>query len=444
MKDWQDHMILSWPCRNTSKWGGIDLDLNWENRLSRMANNRIHGSIFSDLGAIEKKYKPVCLSIGEPATDFFPLEDMRVFFNAICDRRDLFGYYPYHAGFTALREWIVTWMHNDGIVPSWVTSQNIVLTNGSQQALSYISDLLVDEETCVAVEAPSYVEALRTFRRAGAKFVEIETDENGIIPESFENVCKEFNPSILYTIPNFQNPSGSVAPIDRRNTILDIANKYDVVIIEDDPYRYVSFVDSLPQTYIGLANENKRVIYLGSFSKLIAPGIRCGWMVLPSPIVGKMLELRNTIEMSLPAPMQFVVSEFCLNINIHSYLLKIQNYYKKRCNYLISSLDKYMVPSGLKINYPTGGLFVWSQMPGIKDDVDFVKYAIKNYGVSVMPGSIFYSKPGQGMDTLRFSFARIDEETAEEGCRRLALAYDNYIMDSEKIKNEERRSVIYE
>lgn len=403
------------------------MPVNWNNHLSTMAKERLSPSLLGDLFAIENEYKPICLSPGEPTQDLFPLEGLRPFFEKICDEPGLFGYYAYHAGHLGLREWINDWMHEDGVTAKWVTPANILLTTGSQQGLGLVGELLVDPGTVIALEAPTYIEALRAFRKPGASFVEVRMDDDGIIPESFEETCKKNKPSILYTIPNFQNPSGAVTSLERRKAILEIARKHDVVIIEDDPYRYISFMDHVPESYMSLAGEDARVIYLGSFSKLICPGIRCGWMILPEAILKKMTQLRHTLEISLPASLQHVVSGFCHQLDRKAYLSSLQSIYRQRCNSLVQNLKKTMVPRGLSMNSPRGGYFIWSTLPGIDDMRNFSEYAIREHKISVTPGYIFFTEPGRGLDTLRFSFAKISPEMAKEGCERLASAYDSYV-----------------
>jgi 2-aminoadipate transaminase len=403
------------------------MPVNWNNHLSTMAKERLSPSLLGDLFAIENEYKPICLSPGEPTQDLFPLEGLRPFFEKICDEPSLFGYYAYHAGHLGLREWINDWMHEDGVAAAWVSPANILLTTGSQQGLGLVGELLVDPGTVIALEAPTYIEALRAFRKPGASFVEVRMDDDGIIPESFEETCKKHKPSILYTIPNFQNPSGAVTSLERRKAILEIARKHDVVIIEDDPYRYISFMDHVPDSYMSLAGEDARVIYLGSFSKLICPGIRCGWMILPEAILKKMTQLRHTLEISLPASLQHVVSGFCHQIDRKSYLSNLQSIYRQRCKSLVQNLKETMVPRGLSMNSPKGGYFIWSTLPGIDDMRSFAEYAIKEHKISVTPGYIFFTEPGRGLDTLRFSFAKISPEMAKEGCERLASAYDSYV-----------------
>ena len=398
----------------------------WEDHLSTLARDRLSASLLGDLFAVENEYKPICFSAGEPTQDLFPLSGLRPFFEKVCDEPSLFGYYAYHAGHKGLREWINDWLHEDGVLPDWVGPEHVVLTTGSQQGLGLASELLVDPGTVIALEAPTYIEALRAFRKSGATFVEVKMDDDGIFPESFEEVAKKYKPSILYTIPNFQNPSGAVTTVERRKSILDIARKYGIVILEDDPYRYVSFMDQVPQSYISLSGGDARVIYLGSFSKLICPGIRCGWMVLPQAIVKKMTQLRHTLEISLPASLQHVVSGFCHQMDREVYFESLQRIYRARRDALVENLERTMVPRGLSMNAPRGGYFLWARLPGIDNMKNFCEYAIKNHGISVTPGYIFFTEPGMGADTLRFSYAKVSPEMAVEGSKRLATAYDAY------------------
>lgn len=399
----------------------------WEGHLSTMAKERLSPSLLGDLFAVENEYQPICFSAGEPTQDLFPLEGLRPFFEKICDEPSLFGYYAYHAGHKGLREWINEWMHEDGVAADWVRPENVMLTTGSQQGLGLVSELLVDPGTVIALEAPTYIEALRVFKKSGANFVEVKMDDDGIFPESFEEVAKKHKPSILYTIPNFQNPSGAVTSVERRKAILEIARKYDIVILEDDPYRYISFIDQVPQSYLSLAGDDQRVIYLGSFSKLICPGVRCGWMVLPQEIVKKMTQLRHTLEISLPASLQHVVSGFCHQMDKKTYFSGLQKIYMGRRDALVENLKETMVPRGLTMNAPRGGYFLWARLPRIDNMRKFAEYAIKEHKISVTPGYIFFTEPGSGGDTLRFSYAKVSPEMAKKGSKRLAAAFDAYV-----------------
>jgi 2-aminoadipate transaminase len=242
-----------------------------------------------------------------------------------------------------------------------------------------------------------------------------------------ERILSQNKVKLFYTIVNFQNPSGCVTTEERKKRILELASRYGFLIIEDDPYRYLRYEGEHEGSYIGLAQEEDRVIYLGSFSKIIAPGIRCGYMVLPSKIVGPMGELILATKLSLPAFLQRATWELLRNIDMKAHLAKLADTYRTRRDALHRFLQEKAVPQGMAYDLPKGGFFIWARVPWLKDCFDFAKYAVLEEKVGVVPGAAFYPDVlTADRSTLRLSFAKVPPETAEEACERLGRALARY------------------
>lgn len=402
------------------------MSVNWDSHFSTLARERLQSSLIGEMIKLVAKHKAISFTAGEPSADLFPLETLSASMEKAFKKPGLFGYYPHNEGLLELREWIVEWMRGDNLLPDWVDAGNVLLTNGSQEGISLATETFIDEGDLIALESPTYPEALLTFTKQGAHFVSVDTDKDGIIPSSLETVLAENRVKFLYTIVSFQNPSGCTTTTERRHQVLDLCKKHDVVILEDDPYHYLRYDGKAPESYIRLAGEDDRVIFMGSFSKIVAPGVRCGWMIAPSNVMPKLNFLRVSNEISLPAAMQYALFDFLKDRDLDAYFGDLQDTYRIRRDALVSSLTKHLVPLGLEFDVPLGGFFLWGRIPGLEDMVDFARFAIETEKIGFIPGTIFFAEEGTGLDTIRFSFAKVSPEMAEEGAQRLARALKAY------------------
>ncbi len=399
----------------------------WERLLSDKVAHRLEPSLIGEMMMLVKELGAISFTAGEPSADLYPLEDLRESFDRAFDEASLFSYYPHNGGLRELRRWIADWMKSDGLAPRWLSEEEVLLTNGSQEGIHLLAEAFIAEGDSIIVESPTYPEALLTFRRQGARFLSVPVDRDGIIPEALEKVLRTSGPvKFIYTIVNFQNPSGYTTTDERKAKVLDLARRYGTVIVEDDPYRHLRYEGEPQGSYFALGGDEGRVLYLGSFSKIIVPGIRVGWLALPPALAGKMTELRVSCEISLPAITQYAVWDFMKGRDLPSYLERLHGVYRSRRDALAEALRNECGPLGLEIDVPEGGFFLWGKIPWIRDMVDFARYAIREEKIGFIPGSIFFSDPKEGAGTARFSFAKVDGGLAREGARRLARALASY------------------
>jgi 2-aminoadipate transaminase len=387
-----------------------------------MARERLHSSLIAEMIRLVVEHKAISFTAGEPSAELFPLEELATSVLKAFKDPALFSYYPHNEGLLELREWIAAWMHADGLLPKWVTAENVLLTNGSQEGISLATEALIDEGDLIALESPTYPEAILTFVKQGARFAPVAVDKDGILPASLEEVLNRNNVKFLYTIVSFQNPTGCTTSTERRRKILELCHKFDVIILEDDPYHHLRYEGKAPESYLSLAGDDARVLYLGSFSKIVAPGVRCGWTIAPSEVMSKLAFLRVANEISLPAAMHYALFDFLKNQSLDSHLGRLQDVYRTRRNALVAALERHVVPLGLTFDVPEGGLFLWGRISGLNDMVRFARFAVETEKIGIIPGTIFFPTTGEGLDTIRFSFAKVTPEMAEEGALRLARA----------------------
>lgn len=403
-------------------------DFDFRYQLSTMAKERLDPTEIGIMIKLAIKHNAISLTAGEPSADLYPTDELKSAFATMFDDLSLLGYAKEDYGLRELRDWITDRMRADGTIPDWVTSDNILLTNGAGEAIELVAETLIDPGCTVLVEAPTFTETLLTFRKQGANCVGVPSDDDGIIPEEFEKILKTRSVRFLYTIPNFQNPSGRTSPLERREAILDIARKYDIPIFEDDPYHYLSYDGEPPATYIKLAGDDKRVLHSNSFSKLVAPGVRCGWLVVPNAIIPHLNAFRVSAGLTRPAILQKGLHAYLSSTDFGKRVEFLRAAYRERRDGMMRAIEKHLAPLGVRTNFPKGGFFIWGEADFIDDMASFARFAVEQKKVGIIPGSAFYTIDEAKNDrhSFRLSFAKVAPETADEGLRRLAEAFKEY------------------
>lgn len=403
-------------------------EFNFQDHLSSMAKERLEPSEIGVIIKLAARHKAISFAAGEPSADIYPLEALKKAFETIFDDPGLLAYYKDDFGLVELREWVTERMRKDSMLPDWAGPKNILLTNGAGEAIELVAEALIDPGSIVLVEAPTFTESLLTFRKQGAQCVSVPSDDLGLIPEALEEFLKRRRARFLYTIPNFQNPSGRTSPPGRRLAILKLAEKYNLPIFEDDPYHYLSYDGEPPGTYLKLAGGDRRVLHSNSFSKLVAPGIRCGWLVVPDAIIPHLNAFRVSAGLARPAIIQRGLLNYLDNINFEERVASLRGIYKTRRDGMAAAVAKHLGPLGVGTNYPSGGFFMWGEKEGINDMTAFARFAVEKKKIAVIPGSAFYTQDEAKFDrhSFRISFAKVNPETAEEGAARLAEAFAEY------------------
>ncbi len=400
----------------------------FRDQLSVMAKERLEPSEIGEMIKLTIENDAISFTAGEPSPDIYPLDELKESFKNVFNETSLLAYYKDDFGLIELREWIADRMAVDGIAPEWVSKDNILLTNGAGEAIQLVSEALIDPGSIVLVESPTYTESLLTFRKQGAQCISVPSDDNGIVPEALEDVLSKRRVRFLYTIPNFQNPSGRTSPQERREEILRIVENYNVPILEDDPYHYLSYDRVPPDSYLKLAGEDKRVIHTNSFSKTVAPGMRCGWAVIPGSLIKQMNALRVSAGLTRAAIVQKGLVNYLKSIDFNERVNFLCDTYRVRRNGMMKAIADHLDPLGIKTNYPSGGFFVWAEVPFIDDVKSFARFAVVEKKIGIIPGSAFFTQDEahKGNNSFRISFAKVSPDVAKDGVLRLADAFDSY------------------
>ncbi|MDO4913325.1 MAG: PLP-dependent aminotransferase family protein [Bifidobacteriaceae bacterium] len=373
------------------------------------------------LFAVASRPEVVSLAGGMPYLEYMPFKELSEHIaKMIVDKGDIAWQYGSAQGDPHLRESVLEIMKLEHIHD--VQPDDVVITNGSQNALDLITRIMCNPGDVILAEAPNYVGALGVFQSFQVDVVNVQLDENGLIPESFEQAIIEQRKlgkkvKFLYTVPNFHNPAGVTLSIERRPRIIEIAQKYHVLIVEDNPYGLLGFDG---QTYPALRSMDPNIVYLSSFSKIIAPGMRVAWMVAPPGIRHKLV-LANEASILCPSNMsQFTITTYLDNFDWKKQINQYRGMYKERCEAMDSSLRELM--PYCTWNKPKGGFYIWLRIPDGLNSRAMLPRAI-TAKVAYVAGTGFYMN-GEGSDHMRLSFCYPTPERIKEGIRRLASVVD--------------------
>ena len=362
--------------------------------------------------------KPEIISFagGLPAPELFPMEELRQATNAVIDKEGRAAVqYGTTEGYLPLRKHICQRMKKSFFVDC--TEDEVFITSGSQQGLSYLPYLFVNPGDIILVESPTYLGAINAFKLCSPQFVEMPTDEKGVIPEEFEKICQKYGDKIklAYVIPEFQNPTGITWPLERRKAFMEVLEKYDFPVIEDDPYGELRYdIEKLPS--LKSLDKKGQVVFLGSFSKIMMPGLRVAWMVANPAIIDKAVKYKQASDLQVSSFTQRQVSFFLDMFDIDKHIAKLCDVYGKRRTLMYDCMKQYF-PAGLTFTYPQGGLFTWVTLPeGMDAKALMPKALAKN--VAYVPGGPFYPNGGNA-NHFRMNYSCMPEDRIIEGVKRL-------------------------
>ncbi|PIE83822.1 MAG: aminotransferase [Bacteroidia bacterium] len=389
------------------------------NALFSDSANRMKKSAIRELLKLTQKPDIISFAGGLPAPESFPVEELR----AITDEMlKTVGTQVLQYGSTEgdplLREQIVKRYKAQGLK---VEQENVLVVTASQQALDLIPKIFINPGDKVICGLPSYLGALQSFRNYGADLVGVKLDEKGMRSDLLEEELAKLQkagqkPKFLYVIPDFQNPAGITMPKDRRLEIIKICQKYDVLILEDSPYREIRFEGEEQPTLYSLADEG-RVVLLGTFSKTFVPGFRIGFVIGDPIVVDKIIMAKQAADLCTPPFVQRIAAMYLEKGLFDKNLGAIIANYKEKKDGMIAAFEKYM-PEGVSWTNPEGGLFLFVTLPEYMDAEELFKIAIEKK-VAFVLGNTFYCDD-KGKNTLRMNFSYMSKEKNEEGVKRLA------------------------
>ncbi len=380
-------------------------------------------SIMSKLGASEirellkltARKEVISFAGGLPAPELFPVEEFMEASKRVMleNGRDALQYSTTE-GFPQLREQIAERMNRK--LKTTVGADDILVTNGSQQGLDFSGKVFLNPGDIVICESPSYLGAINAFKSYDPKFIEAPTDENGMIMEELEKILAENkNVKMIYVIPDFQNPTGRTWPLERRKKFMEIINKYDVVAIEDNPYGELRFEGEILPSLKSMDTKGL-VVFLGTFSKTFAPGLRIGWVAAAPEILEKYNVIKQSADLQCSTISQRELAKFIEMYDFDAHVDKIIKVYGQRRDLMLDSIKKYF-PQDISVTYPEGGLFMWVTLPEHCNTKDIMVKCLEG-NVAYVPGGSFY--PNGGVDnTFRLNYSNMNEEKIVEGIKRL-------------------------
>ena len=401
------------------------MSIPWSFRYAQRTQS-IKSSAIRELLKLTQHPDVISFAGGLPAPEVFPIER----FKAACEQvlRDEGSsalQYSATEGYAPLREMIAANVRRYGI---HADVENVLITAGSQQALDLIGKLLINRGDRLLVEAPTYLGALQAFGAYGAEYVEVPVDNEGLRTELLEEALRS-GPKFMYVLPNFQNPAGVTLSEGRRHQLVMLADKYGVPIIEDDPYGQLRYEGEHIAPLVVIDRENLQgdrdyktgnVIYLSTFSKTLAPGLRLGWIVAPADVISKLVQLKQGTDLHTSTFTQMVAYQVAREGFLEEHVKQIRAVYRERRDTMLSALQEFF-PQGVKWTRPAGGLFLWVTLPEGLDAQELFEAAVRE-GVAFVPGDSFYATKRPDCCNLRLNFSHPAPERIREGIRRLGLA----------------------
>jgi len=405
----------------------------WDYRYAQRTQ-RMGSSVIRELLKYTEQPDLISFAGGLPAPDVFPVDE----FADACQRvlRDLGAQalqYGTTEGYIPLREMIARHSARYGID---ITPDNILITSGSQQALDLLGKIFINRGDRILVEAPTYLGALQAWNAYGAEYVSVPMDEDGMMADALEEALRT-GPKFIYVLPNFQNPTGVTLSLERRHKLIELADRYGVPIIEDDPYGQLRYEgDHLPSVVVldGQYRDNCQnvyhgnVIYLSTFSKILAPGVRLTWVIAPPEVIRKLVLAKQGADLHTSTFNQMVAYEVSHGGFLDRHIHLIRRIYKERRDVMLAAMDAYF-PPGVDWTQPKGGLFLWGILPETINTNELIKVAVERK-VAFVPGTPFYPNGG-GKNTMRLNFSNASSENILEGIARLSRVIQEAISEKE-------------
>jgi 2-aminoadipate transaminase len=332
--------------------------------------------------------------------------------------------YAASEGFPALREFVAQQLAQQSAAAgiAWhVDPAQVLITTGSQQALDLIAKILIDKDSRVLVETPAYLGALQAFTPMEPRYVSIASDDEGVLIEDVKSKARDAR--FIYVIPNYQNPTGRSMSEARRTALSQAARELNLPIVEDNPYGDLWF-DAPPPASLTARNPDGG-IYMGSFSKTLAPGLRLGFLVAPKALYPKLLQAKQAADLHTPSFNQRLVAEVLKDGFIDRHVPTIRALYKSQCEAMLTALDRELKGTGIEWNKPTGGMFLWVKLPAHMNAVDLLPKAVER-NVAFVPGAAFYADNPQH-NTLRLSFVTASVEQINMGVAALAAVLKEHL-----------------
>jgi 2-aminoadipate transaminase len=376
--------------------------------------NLVKPSETREILKVTERPEVISFAGGLPAPELFPVEALKNACNAVLNEEGAASLqYSTTEGFIPLRVAISQRMKVIGIDS---TIENVLITSGSQQAIDLTGRIFINEGDTIICESPTYLAAINAFKSYNPKFVEVAMDDDGMDMDQLEKTLQEHpNTKFIYTIPDFQNPTGRTLKLERRKRIIELANQYDVLIVEDNPYGAIRFAgEALPP--VKYFDTEGRVIYISTFSKIFTPGLRLGWICADESFIEKYVAFKQTADLHTDSFAQRITAKYLELYDIDEHINKIKAVYKERCTVMLSCIEEFF-PKNLSYSKPEGGLFIWVEFPESVDSRELFAECLAN-NVAFVPGTPFFPN-GTKNNALRLNYSNMPKEKIRQGMKRM-------------------------
>ena len=395
-----------------------NIDRLYSDRAGKMRKSEIR-----ELLKVAQDPEVISFAGGLPSPRSFPLQDLQGVVKSVLEHHgEVALQYGTTQGLTELREAIAERACKDGMD---VTAENVMITSGSQQALDTIGKIFLNHGDVALVGLPTYLGGINAYRSYEGNLVGVPLDKDGMIIDVLEEKIielqkEDITPKFIYVVPTFQNPAGVIMSEARRKKLVDLANEYDLIIVEDDPYGKLRFdVDHIKP--IKSFDDEGRVIYMSTFSKILSPGFRLAWTIASDELSRKMIICKQALDLCTNTFTQFIVNDFMKSGSLDLHIMKVCEMYKPKRDIMMKAMENYF-PDGYVCNKPKGGMFAWVTLPeGIDTEIMFLD-ALKEK-VAYVHGKAF-SVDGSGGRSMRLNFSYANSEKIEEGMKRLGAVID--------------------
>ncbi len=388
-------------------------EIEWESRLAARTQ-RMQSSVIRELLKLTVRPEIISFAGGLPAPEFFPVREFQEACRYVLEVSGpaALQYSPTE-GYVPLKEYLGEAMSKYGIQ---VETDNILMVHGSQQGLDLIGKLFVDTDACVLTSRPTYLGGLQAWNAYEAQYCTVPMDEDGMIVEEIPGLLRPGDkPRFVYVLPNFHNPAGTTLSLERRQRLAEIAREHDLIIVEDDPYGELRFEGDDITPLWRLAPE--RTLYLSTFSKTLAPGIRLAWIVAPKSIIGRLVQAKQGADLHTGTFLQMVANDICQRGILRQHVRRLRAAYRARRDAMVEAMEEHF-PEGAAWTVPQGGLFLWVRTPEPIHTREFLLKAVESK-VAFVPGFAFYPGEVGGEHSMRLNFSYSCEEVINEGIARL-------------------------
>ncbi len=378
--------------------------------------SNLQGSVIREILKFSSEPGVISFAAGNPAPEAFPVEEIEQISKEIFAEDPILALqYSITEGYPKLRQQIKDWMEKEGNFNP--ETDELIITSGAQQANELTAKVLCNKGDTLVCEAPSFIGSLNAFKSYGVDLQGIELEEDGINIDKLEETLKTKKVKVIYLIPNFQNPTGLTTSLEKRKKVYELAKQYGAVILEDNPYGYLRFAgNDIPS--IKSLDKDGVVVYSGTFSKILAPGIRVGYVSGPKEIIQKIVVCKQVSDVHTNIWAQVLASKFLEKTNMQTHLATLRAIYKHKCKLMIDEIEKNF---SRKITFtkPEGGLFLWCTLPEDCDMMSFCSRAVQEFKVATVPGTAFMVNESDKTTSFRLNFSTPTDEQIVEGCRRI-------------------------